>query len=477
MRVRRGAATAALLAALGAPAPARAQHSLAWRASVTLTGAYTQTISDAPYPTAQTFAGPILGLSPSVSALIDTPRTENTLTYGFALSVPFSRELGSTSIPVSFANRFAYTGHYALNEITSATLGAGFTVTPLNGLDVSSDPTTTAIQSVPSGTAYMLSVNATEGIQRQLTERTSFAQAGGFIFGDPIDPTSTPARTYSAQNSFSITRSFSRDSIGGTLASQANFFTAALGPAPIMMVTPATSAYANTLAANYVHTFNERFTVAISAGVTQTISPDAATLVVVQPTGTLGLTYSFDLAVAALGYAHQAMPDLLTGTIDFVDMVSMRFSVPVGVTGLVTTGTAGYTHSVPIAGSASSTAVANALAASNTLLADVALNFTPRQVETLTVGVRGLVARQWSSGDVTDVSTALADDLTRYTVSLNFTYSYPNANAARVRPSLTPLYSALAPAPSNVVSTDRFFGDPVGGPEPAEPPPKPVKSP
>src|SRR5580658_1203352 len=104
MRLRRGAATAALFAALGATAPARAQRSVDWRASVTLTGAYTQTISDAPYPTSATFAGPILGLSPSLVALIDTLRTENTLSYGFALSIPFSRQLGDTTVPVSYSN-------------------------------------------------------------------------------------------------------------------------------------------------------------------------------------------------------------------------------------------------------------------------------------------------------------------------------------------------------------------------------------
>ncbi len=479
MRLRRGAATAVLFAVIGVTAPARAQVHLSWRASVRLTGAYTQTISDAPFPTAQTFAGPLIGLSPSIVALLDTLRTENTLTYAFALTVPFARQTATTSAPVSYSNRLNYMGHYAFNEITSGTLGAGVTLSPLNALDPTSDPTAAPIQSVPSGTAYMLSANASEGIVRQLTELTSFSQAGAFLYGNPIDPSSEPAHTYSIQNSFTVTRSFSRDSLGGTLTTQANYFTAAVGPAPLLTTTPGSSAYVNTLTANYSHPFTQAFSGTVTAGVTQTLSPGATTFMEVQPTGTLALTYNFNLATATLNYAHQAMPNLITGTVNFVDMASMRFSLPFGVTGLTALGTAGYSRSMPLtaANTDVSATTANALAVANTILADVALNFQPRQVETLTFGVRGQLTRQWSSGDVTDVATALTNDLTRYTISVNVTYSYPNANAALVRPSFTPLYSVQAPAPADIVSTDRFFSAPVGGAAPAEAPPKPAKSP
>ena len=54
MRLRCGAATAALLAVVGSAAPARAQH-VEYKASITLTGAYTRSMSDYQYPTAQTF--------------------------------------------------------------------------------------------------------------------------------------------------------------------------------------------------------------------------------------------------------------------------------------------------------------------------------------------------------------------------------------------------------------------------------------
>jgi hypothetical protein len=100
--------------------------------------------------------------------------------------------------------------------------------------------------------------------------------------------------------------------------------------------------------------------------------------------------------------------------------------------------------------------------------ADAALQYQPPQVPTLTVGLRGQLTRQVVTDD-----TTLQNNFLRYTVALNLTYSYPNANAATVRPQLSPLYSAAPPPASSVVSTDRFFSAGVAGPAPAEPLPLP----
>jgi hypothetical protein len=479
MRLRRSplrVATATLLAAAGVSAPARAQSHLDWRAAFTTTGAYTRTISDSPDPTAQTFSGPLLAFGPSLVALLDTPRTESTLTYAFALSIPFAVGPTAQSTPVSYSNRLTYAGHYALSEVTSATLGGIFIFSPLNAVDPTSDPTATPIQAVPNDVAYLLSVSVNEGIQRQLSETTSFAQVGSFMYADPIDPINTPPSTYTATNGFTLTRSFWKDTIGGTLSTQANFFTA--GQSSSLPLTPATSAYINTLTANYSHAFSEAFSGALTAGVSQTLSPGATTFMVIEPTGTLSLNYAFNLATAGLSYAHSAMPNVTIGTVSLVDMVSLRFAIPIGVTGLATVGTAGYTHSEPLPGATVTAAAADAgLATTNVFVGDVGLTYTPRRVETLTFGVRGQITRQFSSGQYSGDATALVNDLTRYTISLNVTYSYPSANAALVRPSFSPLYSAQMPAPAEIVSTDRFFGDPVGGASPPEPPPKPVKVP
>src|ERR1700722_12046233 len=129
MRLRCGAATAVLSAVVATAAPVRAQH-VEYKAAITLTGAYTHSLSDYPYPNAQTFSVPTIPLSPSLIALVDTLRTENTLTYAFSLSAPLVQQTEFPTPPVSYANRLTYAGHYALSEVTSMTFGAGFTEAP-----------------------------------------------------------------------------------------------------------------------------------------------------------------------------------------------------------------------------------------------------------------------------------------------------------------------------------------------------------
>jgi len=82
------------------------------------------------------------------------------------------------------------------------------------------------------------------------------------------------------------------------------------------------------------------------------------------------------------------------------------------------------------------------------------------------MGLRGQLTRQVLTEDITNT-------FTRYTVALNLTYSYPNANAAMTRPQLSPLLSVQPPSSSDIVSTDRFFSSPVSGPSPAVAPPLP----
>jgi hypothetical protein len=260
-----------------------------------------------------------------------------------------------------------------------------------------------------------------------------------------------------------------------TLTNQLNYFTPSQA-SPGAVVVPAHSAWVNTLAVNWTHPFTEAFSSTVTAGATQTLSPEAVTFMQVQPTGTLSLNYNFLLATAALAYSHQAQPNVTTGTVNFIDGVSLRFGAPLGTTGLLTSGTAGYSHSVPVGTPIvacpadmptcnPSPVLTNP---SHVFVADAGLDYRPERVPTFTVGIRGQVTRQI----VTDDATAL-NNFTRYTVSLNLTYSYPNANAAAVRPQFTPLLSTQAPSGSDVVSTERFFGSPVAGPAPAEPLPLP----
>ncbi len=322
----------------------------------------------------------------------------------------------------------------------------------------------------------MIMANAGEGIVRQLSPVTGFSQAAGFMYGHAMDPVGVLPSTYAVQNSFTVSRGFWKDTVGGTLTNGANIFTASQ-PIASLPITPGQVVYVNTLTANYTHPFTESLTTTLTAGITQTINPSLASAVEVQPTGTATLAYAFDTATAALSYAHQAMPDIATATVSFADMVSVRFRLPLGVTGLTASGSAGYSRIQPPTSAPTSVAAANALSTANVIVGDVSLAYQPRQLETLTFGMRGQVTRQFASGDISDVSAALADDFTRYTVSLNVMFSYPRADAAQARPSFTPVYSVEPPTPTEITSTDRYYGAPVAGPAPEEPAPKPVKAP
>jgi hypothetical protein len=493
MRLSAAAAMAASLAALGLAAPVRAQH-VEYRASVTATGAYSQSLGGAGTMSQQNaLAGPTVAFSPSLIALVDTLRTDNTFTYAFSLNVPFTQKGTVSPFSLLYSNRLSYGGHYALSELTTMTFGAAVTESPLNTFIPSQNPAEAPVQVTPAGVAYMLNFNGTEGFSRQVSELSSFTQNGSFTLGYPIDPTSIRARTFSGSNSFGVARSFFKDSLGVTLTNQFNYFTASKSAetvttsrsaAPIttsevtnFIVTLPSQTWVNTLALNWSHPFTERLSSTLIAGVTQTLSPGQATLMHVQPSGTATLNYNFLLATASLSYAHAAAPNVTTGTVNFTDSATARFSMPIGLTGLVTTGSAGYTYSTPIGtpivlcpgNLPNCSAAVTATSPSHVIVADAALDYHPERVPTLTVGLRGQITRQVLTED-----TSAANDFTRYTISLNLTYSYPNANAAAVRPHLSPLFSAEPPPSSEIMSTDRVFGAPTGGPAPEEPLPLPA---
>jgi hypothetical protein len=442
MSRHRGVATAAALtlATSAAAAPARAQHVEA-KASVTLTGAYTRSWSDSPTPSALTFAGPSVALSPVLAMLLDTPRTENALGYALSLSLPIVHGPTVDSTSLTYANRVTYMGRYALDELTSMTLAAGLSQSPLDSFVPSQDPTAAPIQTVPAGAANMLAVNASEGVSRLVTERTSISQAAAFAFGDPLVPTGIASRTYGAQNALGWTREFLYDTLGMTLSNEYDHFTAAPN-------IPASSVWINTLSLGYAHAFTETVTATLTPGATATVSPGALRSPVVQPSGTATLRYDHRFASAALAFAHQAEPNLATATVAFDDTVTLRFLVPLATTGLVAAGTAGFTHATPI-DSAPGRPKPNA---ANVFLADTALDYYPTSEKHFSIGARAFVARQAFVGDPTS-------SFTRYTLALHVTYAYPSAEAAMVRPALTPALSVRAPTQSEIVSSDRVTAE------------------
>jgi hypothetical protein len=438
MSRRRGAATAAALALFavwGLASPARAQH-VEGRAAVVLTGAYTRSWSDSPRATSSNFEGPSIALSPVLAGYFDTPRTENALSYALSLSAPYLRQGDAVDRQATYANRLLYAGHYALAEHTSMTFSAAFTESPLNAFVASQDPSAAPIQAIPAGDGTMVALNVGEGLSHQVTERTTILQSAAFAYGAPLGVDASVSHTITGQNTLGWSRSFLYDRVGMTFTTQANRFTAAVG-------VPDSSVYVGTLALDYTHDFTESLHLSLTPGVTATVSPGGSRSSVVEPSGSVSLGYEKRFGAAALVFAHQALPDLATGTVDFDDMATLRFVVPIGTTGLHTAGTAGFMHSTPIQSSA-----AQKLGPVNVGLGDLSLDYAPPSARRFAVGFRGQFMRELADANPTA-------SVTRYTLALSLTYAYPSATIRGIRPTLAPVYDVHAPTQTEIVSSDR----------------------
>jgi hypothetical protein len=454
MRLRRAAASGALAGALLASMPARAQY-VDWRASIGVSGSYNQSISDSPYPTAQTtYAGPAIGFSPTLVGVLDTPRTDNTLTYAFTLTAPLSEKLAAATMPLTYSNRVTYTGRFALSELTTMQLSAGLTQSPISGLSTASSPTETPVETAPTAGLSMLQIIANEGISRQLPDSWTFTQALAGGFGYPIDPTTIRARTATIGNTFGILHSFDAVSLGLTLSNQLTYTSPSEGAKGL--VTPETLEITNRLEGNWIQPLTPTLGLAITAGATQVVSPRAQEKQMVQPSGSATLNYGLDPISASLSYVHTAMPNLATGQTNFMDTGSLRFAVPFAArTGLGTQGSLGYTRSIPIGGDGTPQP------ATHVFIADTALSWAPPFTNVLSASLRGQLQRQLPT---TDLTTGFL----RYSITLTLTYSYPSNTAAPVRPRLSPVQSVQAPTPAEINTSDRLYTDGFNGPPAAD---------
>lgn len=445
VRPRLAVAAGAFAGVLGFAAPARAQY-VDWRAAFTMSGQYNRQVTDAPYPTAQTLSGPSIGLSPAINLLYDTPRTDNTFTYTFSINVPFTTSFTVKPIPLTYTNRLTYSGRYALSEVTTMSLMGNFSEAPLNSFTSVNDPTEAPIMTTPTGALVMLTATLQEGLTRQLKDSWSLTQSTSAGFGYPIDTALVRARTFTLQSSLTLSKNFAADTLGMTLTNSTNYFTASEGA--FGAVAPAHTQLTNAFLGNWTRTFTPSFSSALSIGVTQLINPDGVNKTSAQPSGSLTLNYSRDLATVALSYQHMAMPNLTTGQINFVDTVAARFSLPFGPEklGLSSSGSAGFTHSTPIGGDGTPGAP------SNVFVADAAANYKPPFAPTLATSLRFQVQRQVPSADPTAAFTA-------YAISFSLMYAYPTVQAATVLPRMTPVFSVTNATPSDVSSSDRPYSE------------------
>jgi hypothetical protein len=450
MRARRSLAVAALSMASTFARPALAQH-FDWRAALTGAATYNKVLTDAPYPTALTTSGPSATLSPSISLVYDTPRTSHTFTYAFGMNFLFTKDFEVAASGISYNNRGNYQGRFQLSEISSITLGISVTHQPARSLSVGSDASQTIIDPVPSSAAYLLGSNLQETFTRQMSEETSLSQNANVLYNSPHNPLLVLPSTLGVQLGFSLQRQFTRDTLGVQVSAQGNYFTIGEGTGGVV-IEPRVQ-FSNSLSLTWNRPFTETLTSALVFGITQVVSPAFENPIAFQPTGSLSLTYRLEPVVISASYAHQGAPNLSTGAVNFMDSGSLRLSVPVGDTGLATSGTGGFTHMLPVGQSN--------VGSSSVFMGDLGLTYRPPISDALSLGLRGQVQRQAGGADA-------SQSFTRLSVSFSLTYAYPSANAAQPGPELPPtLGSAIPVGPSS-----GGFGSSFEGPSEVELPPE-----
>lgn len=427
MRAPRSLAVTVALAASTHAAPLYAQH-FEGRASLTGGASYNRILTDAPFPTALTTSGPSTTLSPSVSLIYETPLTLHTFTYGFGMNFLFTKDFQVAAGGINYNNHGNYQGRFQISELSSVTLSLAVTHAPVNTIAVGTDASQTRIDPIPSGAAYTLGTSVQEGFTRQISEETSLSQTTGFTYNSPHNPLLLLPSTIGVQNSLSLQRQFTRDTLGVQVSVQTSYFTLGEGAGGVV-IEPRVQ-ISNSLSLTWNRTITEALSSALVLGVTQVVSPDSQSPIAFQPTGSLALNYRFEPVVASLSYAHQGAPNLATGAVNFIDSGTIRFSVPIGETGLSATGSGGFTHMAPIGQSN--------VVASDVFMADASLAYRPPFSQSLSFGLRGQVQRQGGGLDPDG-------GFTRLSGSLNLTYSYPNANAANPAPELPPTLGTAVP--------------------------------
>ncbi|APR85004.1 Hypothetical protein A7982_10353 [Minicystis rosea] len=404
--------------------------------SLTAAGTYTKTLTDAPYPNLTTYSGPSLSLNPSATLLFDTPLTTNTLTYAFTLNVPFAKGADGERGPLTYANRLTYAGRYEFSELSNMSLSLMLSQAPLRALSIAVDPSQTQLDPVPGAAAYLVTVGAQESFNHQLSSSLSLMQSNGVSVMNAEDELrGIRSRTISVTNGLNLNRMFDVDTVGLALMVMTSHFTNSLsldGPS-----NPPRTQVAGTLAATWSRPLTPSLTCSAQLGLTQVVSPAQETpdgpkplRFSVQPTGNAMLSYDLDPAVISLSYVHQAAPNLVTSTLNFTDTGTLRFSVPIGVTGLIASGSGGFTHMTPIG--TGGTVI-------NTVLGDASLAWRPEVTQSLTVSLRGQVQRQ--------ATVDVDNGFTRFSASLSFSYAYPSADAAQVSPPMPPTLGATPYVP------------------------------
>jgi hypothetical protein len=443
--------TTALVGAMCTPAAARAQYVDA-RTSIAVAASYSRAITDQPYPTAFTLSGPSVALTPGVTLLADTPLTSETLVYNLSFSLPFTSSLQIYHEPVSYANHLTFTSRVSVDPLTDLTFSLGFIESPVNAsVGGTGDSAEAPVDFIPAGVDYTVSGSAQAGVSRQLSELLSVNDSIGTSFGAPYDPLQILPRVMSARDTLTLSRQFENDTLGLTLNVGYNYTT--LGQSQNGTLTFPTQSFSNSLTATWTRTLLETLSVSAGAGVAQTVNLANPGNFMLEnqhwsPTASLSLNYHKELAVAALAYSHAQSINLTDGSDNFTDSLSLRFSLPAGNTGITSSATAAVNHNLAVGGVLTT-------GPETTYTTDFTLLYRPPTLTSTSVSIRGQASRQVAQASTTDLLPAMAlaaANLTRLSITLSMTFSYPDASAVRTTPHLGPVVSAGAPEPAELLA-------------------------
>lgn len=460
MLVRRGLAVLSFAGVASWSGLAGAQYFHA-DPTVRFTGGYlfNRVIPDDPNLNPLDQSGPLVTLAPSLALTYDTPLVTQKLTLSSTIGLPLASNFTFKGQPPSYNLRLQYTGNVPLDARTKLTLTGTASAAPINGFSTQQDASLTPIEVPPADFSYNFTLSGMDTIRRELTEEVSVTQTTNVLYAFPFNVEPIRASTLTVKNSLAATRKWMLDTLTLTGAVNVTRFGSAETNAG---VTDPRVQIINDLTVLWKRPFTESLTGSVNIGVSQTISPQSVVLPVYAPTGGATLMYNFFPVTVTLLYSYAALVDVYTATTNLTNQVSLRAVVPLTTTGLSVTGSGGYVHTSPIGGVG---------VGFDSATGDVGVTYTPIAVPKLSLSLRANYARQ------VPIDNPLGG-VTRYGLSFNVGYSYPNVMAVDASARLAPTF---APGPSGDVDVALGQEIPALAPDapdaPTEPAPTPIEAP
>ncbi|MFO0762111.1 MAG: hypothetical protein U0359_37075 [Byssovorax sp.] len=491
MRFRWAAAVFAGLLAL--PVEARAQ---AWTTlpTVNLLAGYTLAQVYGPYPAedAYSLSGPQLTPSASLLTTYETALTKTRFNAQTSTVVPFDNGMHFV------AKRFNY--HLQLNATTTADLDPRTTlksvinggVTPVNILaGVVVDASQAPLDVAPTGVTYLVNGAVEEAVNHQIDRKTSIGGTVVLRYNLPYNPERLPPSSLIIKPSLEGSRVFDDNTVTLSPGTQVIRFGAGLVNRNIV---DTHYQVVNNLKASFTRPLIRAIRGTLTAGVNQTVAIGTTGGSSWSGMGGIKLDFDAQLAKILVSYNHDASVNGLTGQLNVNDMATLSVAAPLGVSARLASLNISYNHTTPITtdgflianisdhltlrGSIpiGMTGVTPALSAAyayvrpagissvfgagfRTWTGDGSAAYTNERLPQVSFNLRGQVAWKQPLDDPTNATF-------RYTVTFGIGYAWPgqDAHAAafqmRVAPAYTPTPTLSSEANSAAGESPGDFVDP-----------------